>query len=90
MENQSKTSTSAKDKASLISKQTKLANARTLLSYIRTALLFVCGIILTYYLDRNFNWICITLSVIGGIVLIMGVVHYLGADQYIKGVNNEE
>lgn len=89
MESSTKSS-SAKDKASLESKQTKLANCRTMLSFDRTVLLFICAIILAYFLDgRNFNWICITLSVIGGIMLLVGIVYYLAVDQYIKGINNE-
>lgn len=89
MESQTK-SLSAKDKTSLESKQTKLANCRTMLSYIQTTLLFICVIIVTYLLDgRNFNWVCITMAVFAGIVLLAGVVHYLAIDQYIKGINNE-
>ncbi len=89
MESQNKTER-AKDNNSLIVKQTKLANCRTMLEYIRTSLLFVCVMIVTYLLDgRNFNWICIVMAVIAGIVLLAGVIHYLAIDQYIKGINNE-
>lgn len=89
MESQTKTAT-AKDKTSLESKQTKLANCQAMLSYVRTALLFVCVMIVTYLLDNhNFNWICITMAILAGIVLLMGIVYYLAVDQYIKGINNE-
>lgn len=89
MENQNKTAL-AKDRTSLATKRTKLANTRTLLSYIRTCLLFVGVAIAFYALEKTFNWICITLSVIAGIILLIGIIHFLGVDQYVKGVNNEE
>ncbi len=89
MENQNKTER-AKDSNSLTIKQTKLANCRTMLSYIRTCLLFILITIVTYLIDGyDFNWICITMIVLAAITLLIGIIHYFAIDQYIKGINNE-
>ncbi len=89
MENQNKTAL-AKDRTTRASKRTKLANTRTFLSYVRTALILISVAIAFFKIEKRFDWVCIGFAIACGVVLIIGIIHYLAVDQYIKGVNNEE
>ena len=59
--------------------RTRLANQRTLLSFIRTGLYLIVTALGIFQFSKtgNYDWTAWTLDVLGGITVIVGIVNYL-------------
>ncbi len=80
----------AQIRTSLASKRTKLANVRTFLSYVRTALILVSVAFAFYKIEKRVDWVIITFGVVAGVVLIIGIIHTMLINQFIRGIKKED
>ncbi len=80
----------AQVRTSLASKRTKLANVRTLLSYVRTSLILISVAFAFYKIEKRVDWVLITFGVLAGAVLVIGIVHSMLVNQFIRGIKKED